>query len=76
MGGIIENIKNKIINTAQSNLLYIVSYYFTQEKYQYIKGNPFIMCQPKEQNNSKKINNFPLISFKFEYPHIKYTKYE
>ena len=76
MGGIIENIKNKIINTAQSNLLYKVSYYFTQEKYQYIKGNPFIMCQPKEQNNSKKINNFPLISFKFEYPHIKYTKYE
>ena len=75
MGGIIENIKNKIINKAQSNLLYIVSYYFTQENYQN-KGNPFIMCHPKFENDNKKVNNFPLISFKFDYPNIKYTKYE
>ena len=76
MGGILENIKNKILNTAKSNLLYIVSYYLTQEKYQN-KGNPFIMCQPKfEDNNKKKVDNFPLISYKFEYPNIKYTKYE
>ena len=76
MGGIIENIKNKIINTAQSNLLYIVSSYFTQYKIQNYKANPFVMCQPKEEKNDKKINNFPLISFKFDYSNIKYTKYE
>ena len=75
MGATVENIKNKIINTAQSNLLYIVSYYFTQEKYQNNGVNPFIMCQAKDENK-KKINNFPLISFKFDYPQIKYTKYE
>ena len=76
MGEIIDTIKNKIIKTAQSNLLYIVSYYFTQEKYKNSNSIPFIMCQPKKENETQKINNFPLISFKFDYPHIKYTKYE
>ena len=76
MGGIIENDRNKIITTAQKNLLYLFSYYFTQEDYQNNKHNSFIICQPKTDNKNKKINNFPLISFKFEEPHIKYTKYE
>ena len=76
MGGIIDNIKNKLLYTAQSNLLYIVSFYFTQENYNYNKSNPFIMCQPKEEDKNKKIKNNPLISFKFDYSHIKYTKYE
>ena len=76
MGGIIENIKNKIINQAQKNLLYIVSLYFTQGKIHNYKTNPFVMCQPKEEKNDKKINNYPLISFKFDYSHIKFTKYE
>ena len=75
MGGIFDNIKNKIINSAQNNLIYIVSYYFTQEKYQ-SKINPFIMCQPKTEKNKKKIESFPLISFKFEDDNINYTKYE
>jgi hypothetical protein len=34
------------------------------------------MCHPKFENDNKKVNNFPLISFKFDYPNIKYTKYE
>ena len=76
MGGIIENEKNKIIKTAQKNLLYLVSYYFTQKEYNNSKLNSFIICQPKAENKNKKINNFPLISFKFDEPHIKYTKYE
>ena len=76
MGGIVDNIKNKLLYTAQYNLLYIVSYYFTQENYNNSNINPFIMCQPKEEEKNKKINNYPLISFKFDYSSIKYTKYE
>ena len=78
MGGIVDNIKNKLLYTAQYNLLYIVSYYFTQENYNNNNSNtnPFIMCQPKEEEKNKKINNYPLISFKFDYSSIKYTKYE
>jgi hypothetical protein len=38
--------------------------------------NSFVICQPKTENKNKKINNFPLISFKFDETHIKYTKYE
>ena len=76
MGGIIDNVKNKIINTAQNNLLYIVSYYFTQEINQNNKMNSFVICRPKTENDKKKINNYPLISFKFDEPNIKYTKFE
>ena len=74
--GIMTNIHKKIIITAQNNLLYIVSSYFSQEKYQNTKFNQFIMCQPDEEKKEKIIENFPVLSFKYDEPHIKYTKYE
>ena len=74
--GIMTNIHKKIITTAQNNLLYIVSSYFSQEKYQNTKFNQFIMCQPDEEKKEKIIENFPVLSFKYDEPHIKYTKYE
>ena len=55
MGGIVDNIKNKFLYTAQYNLLYIVSYFFTQENYNNSNTNPFIMCQAKEEEKNKKI---------------------
>ena len=70
------NIHKKIITTAQNNLLYIVSSYFSQEKYQPTKFNPFIICQPDEEKKDKIIENFPVLSYKYDEPHIKYTKYE
>ena len=74
--GIMTNIHKKIITTAQNNLLYIVSSYFSQEKYQPTKFNPFIICQPDEEKKDKIIENFPVLSYKYDEPHIKYTKYE
>ena len=65
-----------IIMTAQNNLLNIVSFYFSQEKYQNNKMNPFIMCQPDTEKKDKKIENYPLISYKYDENNIKYTKYE
>ena len=74
--GIMTNIHKKIITTAQNNLLYIVSSYFSQEKYQNTKFNQFIMCQPDEEKKEKIIENYPVLSFKYDEPHIKYIKYE
>ena len=74
--GIMTNIHKKIITTAQNNLLYIVSSYFSQEKYQSTKFNPFIICQPDEERKDKIIENYPVLSYKYDEPHIKYTKFE
>ena len=74
--GIMTNIQKKIITTAQNNLLYIVSSYFSQEKYQNTKFNQFIMCQPDEEKKDKIIENFPVLSFTYDEKHIKYKKYE
>ena len=74
--GIMTNIQKKIITTAQNNLLYIVSSYFSQEKYQNTKFNQFIMCQPDEEKKDKIIENFPVLSFTYDEKHIKYRKYE
>ena len=38
--------------------------------------NSFVICRPKTENENKKIINYPLISFKFDEPNIKYTKFE
>ena len=74
--GIMNNTHKKIIMTAQKNLLNIVSFYFSQEKYQNVKLNPFIMCQADAEKKEKQLENYPLISYKFEESHLKYTKYE
>ena len=74
--GIIGNIHKNIITTAQNNLLYIVSSYFSQEKFQNTKLNQFIMCQPDEEKKEKVIENYPVLSYKFDENDIKYTKYE
>ena len=74
--GIMGNIHKNIITTAQNNLLYIVSSYFSQEKFQNTKLNQFIMCQPDEEKKEKVIENYPVLSYKFDENDIKYTKYE
>ena len=74
--GIMGNIHKNIITTAQNNLLYIVSSYFSQEKFQNTKINQFIMCQPDDERKEKIIENYPLLSYKFDESDIKYTKYE
>ena len=74
--GIVNNIRKKIITTAQNNLLYIVSTYFSQEKYQSPKFSQLIICQPDEEKKEKIIENFPLLSYKYDEPQINYTKYE
>ena len=62
--------------TNFESFLYIVSYYFTQEINQNNKMNSFVICRPKTENENKKIINYPFISFKFDEPNIKYTKFE
>ena len=74
--GIVNNIHKKIITTAQNNLLYIVSTYFSQEKYQNSKFSQLIICQPGEEKKDKIIENYPVLSYKFDEPQIKYIKYE
>ena len=74
MGGLFGGSKNQEMLKAQSNLQYIVSYYFIQEKQPNKNKNPFIMCQQTQED--KKIQNFPLISFKYNKNNLKYTKYD
>jgi hypothetical protein len=74
--GILNNIHKNIIATAQNNLLYIVSTYFSQEKYQNAKFNQLILCQPDEEKKDKTVENFPVLAFKSEEQDIKYIKYE
>ena len=74
--GIINNIHKNILSTAQNNLLYIVSSYFSQEKYQNTMFNKFIMCQPDIDKKDKNIENYPILQFKHDEQHIKYIKYE
>ena len=78
MGGFLESEKVKLLNKAQNNLIYIVSYFFTQDKSppNNQSKNPFIMCQPTSKKEDKSIKSYPLTSFKFEDRFIKYTKYE
>ena len=56
--GILNNIHKNIIATAQNNLLYIVSTYFSQEKYQNAKFNQLILCQPDEEKRIKLLKIF------------------
>ena len=61
--GIINNIHKNILSTAQNNLLYIVSSYFSQDKYQNSKLNQFIMCQPdieKKRKNYRKLSDITI----------------
>ena len=74
--GIINNIHKNILSTAQNNLLYIVSSYFSQDKYQNSKLNQFIMCQPDIEKKEKIIENYPILQYIYNEKHIKYTKYE
>ena len=74
--GIINNIHKNILSTAQNNLLYIVSSYFSQEKYQNTMFNKFIMCQPDIDKKDKNIENYPILQFKHDEQQIKYIKYE
>ena len=74
MGGIFSDSKSQEIKKAQNNLQYIVSYYFTQEKQPQKNRNPFIMCRQTQEE--KKINIYPLVSYKYNKNNLKYTKYE
>ena len=74
--GIINNIHKNILSTAQNNLLYIVSSYFSQDKYQNSKLNQFIMCQPDIEKKEKIIENYPILQYIYNEKYIKYTKYE
>ena len=74
--GIINNIHKNILSTAQNNLLYIVSSYFSQEKFQNTALNQFIMCQPDTDKKDKNIENYPILQYIHDEQNIKYTKYE
>ena len=74
MGGIFSDSKSQEIKKAQNNLQFIVSYYFTQEKQPQKNRNPFIMCRQSQEE--KKINIYPLVSYKYNKNNLKYTKYE
>ena len=74
--GIINNIHKNILSTAQNNLLYIVSSYFSQEKFQNTAFNQFIMCQPDTDKKDKIIENYPILQYIHDEQNIKYTKYE
>ena len=74
--GIINNIHKNILSTAQNNLLYIVSSYFSQEKFQNTAFNQFIMCQPDTDKKDKNIENYPILQYIHDEQNIKYTKYE
>ena len=74
--GIINNIHKNILSTAQNNLLYIVSSYFSQEKFQNTALNQFIMCQPDTDKKDKIIENYPILQYIHDEQNIKYTKYE
>ena len=74
--GIINNIHKNILSTAQNNLLYIVSSYFSQEKFQNTALNQFIMCQPDTDKKDKIIENYPILQYIHDGQNIKYTKYE
>ena len=74
MGGIFSDSKSQEIKKAQNNLHYIVSYYFIQEKQPQKNRNPFIMCRQTQEE--KKINTYPLVSYKYNKNNLKYTKYE
>ena len=74
--GIINNIHKNILSTAQNNLLYIVSSYFSQEKFQNTAFNQFIMCQPDIDKKDKIVENYPILQYIHDEQSIKYTKYE
>ena len=74
--GIINNIHKNILSTTQNNLLYIVSSYFSQEKFQNTAFNQFIMCQPDTDKKDKIIENYPILQYIHDEQNIKYTKYE
>lgn len=78
MGTMIQNFKQKALITSQNNLLYIVSYHLAHENIILNEVKPLTFCHKKidDKEKKKEISNYPLISYKFDFDKIKYTKYE